>query len=268
MDNSYKKIIPHLSCQEKQDLWDIAVGLNKVDNLTQSEEFYKLAKEQVEGKKTYEEVRKNLHVYYQKNSAAPEKEADLAATRMTEFLAAGGGMSLNTGYFKSIHKFLFQDWEENKEYIGQFRDYNIHKAERILNGDSIDYVDYSSLEETLTFDFEQERKYTYKDITKDNFIKHIATFTSHIWQVHPFIEGNTRTTAIFIIKYLQQKRIKTDNTIFKNNSQYFRDALVAANSVNENYAYLYAFFEQVLSLNADIIFDEIPVMSNEIGFKF
>lgn len=268
MDSSYKKIIPHLSYKDKQDLWDIAVGLNRVDNLTQSEEFYKLAQEEIEGKKNYEEVRKNLHAYYKNQPNAPEKEADLVATRITEFLASGGGMSLNTGYLKSIHKFLFQDWEENKNYIGQFRDYNIHKAERILNGDSIDYVDYSSIEETLTFDFEQERKYNYKDITKDTFIKHIATFTSHIWQVHPFIEGNTRTTAVFIIKYLQQKKIKTDNTLFKNNSQYFRDALVAANSVNEKYEYLYTFFEQILSLNSDIIFDEIPAMSNEIEFKF
>lgn len=95
MDSSYKKIIPHLSYKDKQDLWDIAVGLNRVDNLTQSEEFYKLAQEEIEGKKNYEEVRKNLHAYYKNQPNAPEKEADLVATRITEFLASGGGMSLN-----------------------------------------------------------------------------------------------------------------------------------------------------------------------------
>lgn len=268
MDNSYKKIENNYSPEEKQTLWDIAVGLNKVDNLTQSDKFYFLASEEVQGKKNYEQVREELKSYYKNNKTNDQEEADFVAVRMTEFLASSGGMKLNAGYLKSIHGFILKDvWKgKDSQYIGVFRPYNISKSERVLNGDSVLYMDYMMIDRVLEHDFEQEKKFNYKNITKEGFVKHIAEFTSNIWQIHPFIEGNTRTTALFINNYLKQKKLKINNDIFKDNSQYFRDALVMANSTNEDYQYLYKFFEKAL-FNLELELGEIKPIEEGIIFK-
>ncbi|WP_261813036.1 Fic family protein [Paraclostridium bifermentans] len=80
----------------------------------------------------------------------------------------------------------------------------------------------------------------------------LARFTSSIWQVHPFCEGNTRTTAVFIIKYLRSLGYNVNNDLFKKHSLYFRNALVLSNysDVNRNirpdFKYLESFFEKLL----------------------
>ena len=53
-----------------------------------------------------------------------------------------------------------------------------------------------------------------------------------IWQIHPFCEGNTRSTAVFAIKYLRYFGFDINNEAFAKNSWYFRNALVRANYVN------------------------------------
>ncbi len=43
-------------------------------------------------------------------------------------------------------------------------------------------------------------------------------FTSDIWKIHPFCEGNTRATAVFIIKYLKTLGFHVSNDVFVGNS--------------------------------------------------
>jgi fido (protein-threonine AMPylation protein) len=86
------------------------------------------------------------------------------------------------------------------------------------------------LKATLEYDFEQEKKFNYKGLTQLEIIEHIGQFISYLWQIHIFGEGNTRTTAIFLIKYLRKLGFKeVNNDLFAEHSWYFRNALVRAN---------------------------------------
>ena len=82
--------------------------------------------------------------------------------------------------------------------------------------------------------------------------ENIAKFTSGLWQIHAFGEGNTRTTAIFIIKYLRTFGFDVTNDIFAENAWYFRNALVRANynnlklGIHATQEYLDRFFENLL----------------------
>ena len=129
----------------------------------------------------------------------------------------------------NIHKRLFKDIFDG---AGVYRDYNFTKKEWILNGDTVIYASFDSIKETLEYDFNQEKDFLYKDLNLDESIKHLCKFISNIWQVHPFCEGNTRTTAVFMIKYLRTFGFNINDEVFAENSWYFRNALVRANYKN------------------------------------
>mgnify|MGYP004528707499 CR=1 FL=1 len=150
----------------------------------------------------------------------------------------------------SIHKKLFTGVYEK---AGIIRDYNFTKDEWILNEDTVTYSSFENIIPALEHDFEQERNFSYKDLSFDESIKHLCRFTSNIWQVHPFCEGNTRITAVFIIKYLRTFEFNINDYVFANNSWYFRNSLVRVNYKNfeknifEDISYLEKFFYNLLS---------------------
>ena len=114
-------------------------------------------------------------------------------------------------------------------HAGQVRQYNITKKEWVLNGDTVIYADWNSIKETLDYDFATEKQFSYEDLSVDAAVKHLAKFASDIWQIHPFGEGNTRATAVFMIKYMKTFGFRVNNDAFRENSWYFRNALVRAN---------------------------------------
>ena len=99
---------------------------------------------------------------------------------------------------------------------------------------------------------ELERQKDYKEMNMVEVINNITNFSSNIWQVHPFREGNTRTTALFIQKYLISLGYNVDNSLFKEKSVYFRNALVRSNyfnnelGVKEDNSFLIRFYENLL----------------------
>ena len=117
-------------------------------------------------------------------------------------------------------------------HAGKIRDYNITKKEWVLDGDTVSYGGALNLRETLDYDFSQEREFRYNGLTMDETIHHLAVFISRLWQIHVFGEGNTRTTAVFFIKYLRMLGFDAENDLFADNSWYFRNALVRANYNN------------------------------------
>lgn len=253
----YEKIGETEDAKQRQTNWNIAFGLQEVDNLFPSKYMVSLAKENIIGNKDYETVEKDIQGYYQneqkENINKKEKEADEVSLRIVKILN-DKAFTFNYLTLKQYHKKLFEnvDIGISEKYIGEFRDYNITKKEPILNGETVQYADYSMLEETLKYDFEEEEKQKYVDKTDEQKVERICKFTSHIWQVHPFGEGNTRTTAIFIQKYLNSKGFNINNELFKDNSLYFRNALVRANysniskGIEEENKYLESFFENLL----------------------
>ena len=237
----------------KQLQWDMAIGLQEVDNLKPSKYLEKIVKENVEGTLTIEEVEKELKEYYiekeNKNEINQnELECDFVSARIVELLN-DDKFELSVDYLKYIHKFLFQDVYE---FAGEFRKVDFSKHEKILNNDSVAYGDYNTLKESLEYDIAKELEKNYKDMNIVEVINNITEFSSNIWQVHPFREGNTRTTALFIEKYLINLGYNVDNMLFKDKSVYFRNALVRSNyfnnylNIKEDNSYLIKFYENLL----------------------
>ena len=237
----------------KQIEWDMAIGLQEVDNLKPSKYLEKLLQENVIGKKTIYEVEKELKDYYvekEKNNDVNhnELECDLVSTRIVELLQEDN-FELSINYLKYVHKYLFQDVYE---FAGEFRKVDFSKHERILNNDSVAYGEHKLLEQSLDYDITLEKNKNYKEMNIVDVINNIADFSSRIWQIHPFREGNTRTTALFIEKYLVSLGYNVDNTLFKDKSVYFRNALVRSNyfnnylNIKEDNSFLIKFYENLL----------------------
>ena len=237
----------------KKTQWDMAIGLQEVDNLKPSQYLKKLSVENINDNLSIEEVESYLKEYYvekkkQNNINHNELECDFVSMRIVELLKENN-FELSVNYLKYIHKYLFQDVYE---FAGEFRKIDFSKNEKILNNDSVAYGDCKTLVESLEYDISLEKDKNYKDISIVEVIKNIADFSSNIWQVHPFREGNTRTTAVFIEKYLISLGYTVDNSLFKDKSVYFRNALVRSNyfnnylNIKEDKSYLIKFYENLL----------------------
>lgn len=237
----------------KQLQWEMAIGLQEVDNLKPSKYLEKLLQENVAGEKTIDEVEHELKQYYvekEKNNEVNynELECDLVSTRIVEYLQEDD-FELSIGYLKYIHKYLFQDLYE---FAGEFRKVDFSKCEIILNNDSVEYGDCKLLEQSLEYDISLEKKKNYNEMNMVDVINSIASFSSSLWQIHPFREGNTRTTALFIEKYLISLGYNVDNTMFKEKSVYFRNSLVRSNyynnylNIKQDDSFLIKFYENLL----------------------
>lgn len=237
----------------KQSQWDMAIGLQEVDSLKPSKYLEKLLQENVTGEKTIYEVEKELKEYYkekEKNNDINhnELECDLVSTRIVELLQEDN-FELSIDYLKYVHKYLFQDVYE---FAGEFRKVDFSKHERILNNDSVAYGDHKLLERSLDYDITLEKNKNYKEMNIVDVINNITDFSSRIWQIHPFREGNTRTTALFIEKYLVSLGYNVDNTLFKDKSVYYRNALVRSNyfnnylNIKQDNSFLIKFYENLL----------------------
>ena len=242
---------------EKSEAWQIAIGLQQVDGLKTSAYLLDTAKEHIEGKITIGEAQNRIQSYYQEHNNRIEienntKEADIVSARITQLLGEKT-FQFSPAELMNIHRRLFDGVFKS---AGKFRDYNITKNEWVLNGETVIYASWNSLQETLDYDFKTEKAFSYEGLSLVEAIKHLAKFTSDIWQIHPFGEGNTRATAVFIIKYMRTFGLKVDNEAFKKHSWFFRNALVRANyndlqkGIHATTKFLEMFFSNLL-LGAD-----------------
>ena len=203
------------------------IGLQDVDHLENSEYFLNESKRYISGEISLEDLKNNVNEYY-KNKPDDEsrtKEADDVSARIATLLS-DDSFSFTVGQLLSIHRFLFDGL---LDHPGQLRKYNFTKSEWVLNGDTVIYGDYRELEATLQYDFKVEKEFKYKGLSINKIIDHLALFIANLWQIHVFEEGNTRTIAVFIIKYLRTLGFDVTNDIFAKNAWYFRNALVRAN---------------------------------------
>lgn len=240
---------------EKTKNWETAIGLQDVDGLKPSKYLLETAKEHIEGNIDIKEVENRINQYYkvldERKSLESEdnEEADKVAVRIAEILS-DKSFNFSPTELISIHQKLFSGVFK---HAGKIRTYNFTKNEWVLNGDTVIYASYDTIMDSLKYDFEQEKNFSYKDLSFDDSIKHLCRFTSNIWQVHPFCEGNTRTTAVFIIKYLRTFGFNINDDVFAEHSWYFRNSLVRANYKNfnvnvfEDISFLEKFFYNLLS---------------------
>ena len=220
--------------RERGQIWQTAIGLQQVDGLNTSAYLLQTAKQHIEGDITLQKAKELIDSYYQSqqvrqnSESEATEEADKVSARIAELLSEKT-FAFNPSQLIAIHRHLFTGIYK---FAGKIRDYNITKREWVLRGDTVYYAGADMISETLKYDFDQEKSFNYSSVSVDEAIAHLATFCSNIWQIHPFGEGNTRTTAVFMIKYLTTLGFKVNNEIFAHNSWYFRNALVRANYTN------------------------------------
>lgn len=215
---------------EKAKAWRTAIGLQQVDGLKPSAYLIATARQNIEGDITIEEAKQRIDSYYVQHPSRTDEdrteEADKVSARIAEILGEQTFTFSPAGYI-AIHRRLFQGMYK---FAGRIRDYNITKQEWVLNGETVLYASADSLKAALEHDLDQEKKFSYKGLDRQDVIEHLAHFVSNLWQIHVFGEGNTRTTAVFLMKYLRKLGFKgIDNDLFAEHSWYFRNALVRAN---------------------------------------
>lgn len=241
------------SQKESAENWKTAIGLQAVDGLQPSAYLIDVAKRNIEGEISLDETRKLIDSYYQSKTVRTpkdedEEEADKVSANIAKILASKT-FAFNTNGYVSLHRRIF---EGVFKHAGEIRQYDISKKEWVLEGDSVNYLNWEDLRRALDWDIEQEKNFSYKGLTDDEKIEHIAKFISGIWQIHAFREGNTRTTAIFTIQYLRSLGYEVNNEIFAKHSWYFRNALVRANyrniqkGIDYSPIYLVRFFRNLL----------------------
>ncbi len=218
--------------KDKALAWSTAIGLQAVDGLYPSDYLIQTAKQNIEGQCTIEEVHQLLDTYYKEHPIVSQEdrteEADKVSANIMSILSEHA-FSFNANEYLAIHRRLF---EGIYDHAGKIRDYNITKKEWVLDGATIQYGSAAQLRETLEYDLMLEKKHNYKGLTMDETIHHLAFFVARLWQIHIFAEGNTRTTAIFFIKYLRMLGFEVGNELFAEHSWYFRNCLVRANYTN------------------------------------
>lgn len=229
---AYERVAePHK--RERVSVWRTAIGLQDVDGLKVSDYLKETAVKHIEGDITIDEVREQLKAYYV-NKATHDKddvekqEADRVAGNIAKLLSEKS-FSFTALEFLNIHRHLF---EGVFKHAGEIRPYDISKKEWVLQGDTVVYGRAADIMMALRYDIQQEKDFNYNGLSTDGIIAHIVDFVTLLWQNHPFREGKTRTTAVFVIKYLRSIGFEVDNDLFANNSWYFRNALVRANYRN------------------------------------
>ena len=239
--------------REKAYAWSTAIGLQAVDGLQTSEYLQQTARRHIEGEISIEEVRDLVKTYYQSKTLREsddddKQEADKVSANITKVLSSKT-LDFSTSGYISVHRRFF---EGVFKHAGTLRKYDITKREWVLDGDTVNYLNWEDLRRAIDYDIEQEKSFSYKGLSSDEMISHISRFVSGLWQIHAFCEGNTRTTAVFTILYLRSIGFQVNNELFANHSWYFRNALVRANyknavkGIDYTPVYLERFFRNLL----------------------
>lgn len=242
------------SRKAKASLWQTAIGLQAVDGLKTSAYLHETARRNIEGEISLDEARDLIHGYYRKRAAhdepidADESEADRVASNISRILASQT-LAFNTNGLIALHRRIF---DGVFKHAGRLRDYDITKREWVLHDDTVNYLNWEDLRAALDYDIDRERAFSYVGLSADEVVEHVSAFVSGLWQIHPFAEGNTRTTAVFTILYLRSIGFEADNDMFAAHAWYFRNALVRANyrnarlGVDYSPQYLERFFRNLM----------------------
>ena len=239
--------------KERAQIWRTAIGLQQVDGLEVSDYLKELARRNIEGEISIDEVQKLTKAYYISKTTRVQdddekEEADKAAGNIRKILSSHT-LDFSTNGYISLHRRIFNGVFK---HAGQIRDYDITKKEFVLRGGTVNYLNWEDLRRALDYEIDCEKQFDYRGITSDELVEHVAKFVSDIWQIHAFGEGNTRTTAVFTIQYLRSIGYEVNNDLFATHSWYFRNALVRANyknavlGINYEPVYLERFFRNLL----------------------
>lgn len=260
--------------KERAEAWRVAIGLQAVDGLKTSEYLHETARRNIEGEISIDEARDIVKQYYITKTSHDEdnrdqEEADIVSSNISKLLQTDA-FTYSVAGISAIHKAIF---EGVFKHAGHFREYDISKKEWVLRGDSVLYGRWQDIQMALEYDLEQERKFDYSSLNMGQIIERLAKFISGLWQIHPFREGNTRTTAVFAIKYLRSQEFQVNNDLFEQHSWYFRNALVRANyrNLSKGIAYeskfLIYFFRNLLLGENNVLRNKYMIIDSTDSFE-
>ncbi|MBQ2907577.1 MAG: Fic family protein [Bacteroidales bacterium] len=259
--------------KERAEAWRVAIGLQAVDGLKTSEYLHETARRNIEGEISIDEARDIVKQYYITKTSHDEdnqdqEEADIVSSNISKLLQTDA-FTYSVAGISAIHRAIF---EGVFKHAGHFREYDISKKEWVLRGDSVLYGRWQDLQMALEYDLEQERRFDYSSLNMGQIIERLAKFISGLWQIHPFREGNTRTTAVFAIKYLRSQGFQVNNNLFEQHSWYFRNALVRANyrNLSKGIAYepkfLISFFRNLLLGENNVLKNRYMIINSTDSF--
>ncbi len=260
--------------KERAEAWRVAIGLQAVDGLKTSEYLHETARRNIEGEISIDEARDIVKQYYITKTShdddnQDQEEADIVSSNISKLLQTDA-FTYSVAGISAIHKAIF---EGVFKHVGHFREYDISKKEWVLRGDSVLYGRWQDLQMALEYDLEQERRFDYSSLNMGQIIERLAKFISGLWQIHPFREGNTRTTAVFAIKYLRSQGFQVNNDLFEQHSWYFRNALVRANyrNLSKGIAYeskfLIYFFRNLLLGENNVLRNRYMIIDSTDSFE-
>lgn len=244
--------------REKADAWQTAIGLQAVDGLKVSPYLLDTARQHIEGDISIDEARERIKTYYKTKSGhdAVDEEGDKASANIAKILNEPSFAFSMIGLI-SIHRRIF---EGVFKFAGQIRNVELSKKEWVLGGEaSVSYQPSMDLTTAIEYDLNREKEFDYSNVSLADAINHLGRFIADLWQIHPFREGNTRTTAVFLIKYLRSMGIPATNDMFKEHSWYFRNALVRASYKGLNISPTTKFIELFLR---NLILGENNILRN------
>ena len=252
MNKEYKEKKATTDKKRLKEYWEVGKGLQKVDGLQTSEFLNEIANGNINGDYGIDEAVSKVEQYYENDTDTTNetREADIVSARISRILA-NDSFTFSPIELRSYHKELFEDVLPSK-WVGRWREQNISKSESVLNGATVMYAGANTIEETLAYDFNVEKRAKYRLPFTEESLLNLMNFTSSVWQIHPFREGNTRTIAVFTEKYLLNMGVPVNNDMFEKHSDYFRDALVRneyqnlSQGISTDSKFLKMFFENLL----------------------
>lgn len=273
IEDPFKDYIKQIEPDKKDKIfaWNTAIGLQNVDGLTVSKYLLDIATKNIDQEISITKSKALINTYYQSNKDInldnKMEVADKVSVNVVEILYENA-FSLTPNEYISIHRRLFTGIYN---HAGKIRSFNITKKEWVLDGNTVIYGSALELRRTLEYDISQEKNFCYKGLDIDEIIKHLSLFISNLWQIHIFAEGNTRTTAVFFIKYLRTLGFNVTNDIFAKNAWYFRNALVRANysdiasNIHETTEYLELFLRNLLLNENNVLSNRMMHISGNIN---
>lgn len=157
-----------------------------------------------------------------------EAEADFVTYRLKEIVLNPLNGNYDYAHLLAMHRYIFQDLYE---WAGQQRKLNIYKEEPILGGLSIDYSEIFNIQNDADRILSEMRNKPWIEMNIHEAAVQFSDTLAKLWRVHPFREGNTRTTITFCCQYADEIGLKPNRELFEDNAQYVRTALVAYNAV-------------------------------------
>lgn len=212
-------------------IWAAAIGLQATDGLRTTDKMRNTARRHIENQISLDEARQDIWRHYEDNPATTpeqtkEQEADKTAFNIARILFSGQAVDFSTDGYLNLHRQVF---DGVYDHAGQLRTCDLVKKEWVLEKNTVIYLHWEEIRIALDSNFDFKENINYQHRKGRELVDWISQFTAAVWHIHPFNEGNTRTTAVMAILIARSLGHDLHTDVFAEHSWYYRNAMVRAN---------------------------------------